>query len=631
MTWKTKFAIGLGLLTSLIVMMILPGWDGFGLSVAHAQAAAGSGTMLPFTFTGTFVDFTKQITSFLITIINSIIWFLFMFLDQVLDPIWIFDLEGGPGLTNMLREIWQLCRDLVNLGLALGLIAGAIVMIVKSDATMIKTALPKFVMAVVLVNFSWFLPRAVFDAAQILTYTVYQIPSLLDNTGCVLPPTATEPSRPCDVVVDYAFFDQTQLIDLNGVLRANNGQPLTTGWTCILRPLVCIRKVSIGSPEATVNAHMHSGVLNGLIVNHARLQSLIQISDPRAGGIGPLPGGPVEQSLGLIAEVIKLVIILLFHVAIFFPLLALVAAFFMRIPVLWVTMAFMPLTALGYVFGDSVFGEMNPKKLFMEQFINAVFLPAKVAVPFTIGFIMVNAGAQTSPPGVFNSIQPIAVFSSVSSLWQMMWMIISIYIVWKYSFESLKSGGETVNFFTEGIKGFGQNAFKLAQQGLLNVPIIPIPNAKDGAKASVADLGFALNPQTGLNQIRAGGSLQLWPEVLRQRAEQRKQQSGQRLSTEGNKAAKLIMEMPAIHGEVRVHVETAFKTAAANPANPAAMDESLKKIAEALTRSGKFKGMSELEAMEGTLLGLGFTPEQRERIIKRLRENGGATRIIPGA
>ena len=289
-------------------------------------------------------------------------------------------------------------------------------------------------------------------------------------------------------------------------------------------------------------------------------------------------------------------------------------------------MAFMPLTALGYVFGDSVFGEMNPKKLFMDQFLQAVFLPARVAVPFTIGYIMVNAGAQTSPPGIFNTIQPIAVFSGVSSLWQMMWMIIAMYIIWKYSFETLeKSGGEVVNKFTAGIKGFGENAFKLAQQSVTNLPFIPIPNSKNGARASLADVGFALNPQTGLNQIRAGGALQLFPEVIRQRAEQRKQMmEGGRLSTEGNQASRIIMEMPAIHGAIRLDINNAI----ASP-NVAGMDESLRKVAEALARSGKFKGMTELEAMEGTLLGLGFTPEQREKLIKRLRENGAATRMIP--
>ncbi len=66
-----------------------------------------------------------------------------------------------------------------------------------------------------------------------------------------------------------------------------------------------------------------------------------------------------------------MIIVLLLHMALFFPILALVAAFFMRIPVLWVTMAFMPLTALGYVI-DPVSGRVTKTTLQDDEVLDYI-------------------------------------------------------------------------------------------------------------------------------------------------------------------------------------------------------------------------------------------------------------------
>lgn len=463
-----------GLLASVVCVLVL----GM-VPVAHAA---------PLTATGTAIDTAKMVASLVITIMNFFMWLLFMALDIVMNPTWIFDVNNngtdGP-LLQMLREIWQLSRDLVNMALAFALIYGTLKMIFTADSAAMKTALPKIAAALVIVNFSWFLPRVVFDISNVATYTVFQIPSLLNAGSCTLPPLqgSTTP-RKCKVAADFVFLQN---------------DPPGAGWSCDLRPLVCIKFVDYDSPEADVLG-TRSKIINGLIVNHARLQGLVQLSDPRAGGLGPAPGNPQEQLFASIGVLVKLIVILVFHIALLFPIAAMVAAFFLRIPILWVTMAFMPLVALSYA-GDfeKLFGDNDPKKILMDQFIKAAFLPARVAVPFTIGFIMVNAGAQTAAPAGINALSAqIPIFSQVDTVWQLIWMSIAIFIVWKYSFEALNSGPETTKFATEKIRGLGQTAMQLAVKYPLAQPILP-------GGATPLQLAKTFSPRNLLAQINSSG------------------------------------------------------------------------------------------------------------------------------
>ncbi len=493
---RYKHFIGFCSAAFLLAMLFLqPEVVLFGVQTASAQ--------VPLTITGGIISIGSFIGTVVVTVLNVLMWMLFMILDRIMDPNWIFDLENGMGLTLMLRNIWQLCRDLVNLGMALALIFAAIHMIVTADSSKIKEKLPKFVMALVLVNFSWFLPRVVFDVSQVLTYTVYQIPSMIGADGCVMPATATAPAQPCEAVVNMAFFQQ-----------ATNVVPGINGWSCPLPGIVCLQSVPIGSPQ-NPSVQMHSQVMNGLIVNHARMRTLIRVVDP----------APVGEDIGAaMIFLIKVLVILIIHLFIFFPVLALTVAFFIRIPILWVTMAFMPLAAVSYVFGESLhLGDMDPKKLFMEQFISMAFLPVKVAIPFTIGFIMLNAAASTPAPAAFSNVPPIAVISGVSSLWQIIWMLVAISIIYRYSFKALAGGGEFIEPWVNSIKQIGDSAQEYAKKLPLSVPFIPVGGGRAG---SLLDLGRAADPRAAVNELGQGGQRRNWFQRLQAQVDQRNNAGG---------------------------------------------------------------------------------------------------------
>ncbi len=433
------------------------------------------------------VSGATQIAAVLFSVLQFLSWFLLSVLELLMDPQFMFGMnmqgngELNMNLVNMLREIWQFTRDLVNLGFALALIIGAVIMIVTADGTKMKEHLFKFVIGLVLVNFSWFIPRVIFDASQVLTYTIYQIPSLLGADNCVMPaqPGDREP-RQCEVVTQFRFLSEADRIgtvaEPDGSFRGTDG---STGWRCPLRGLVCIQKVPMNQADAQVR--LPTKIFHGLVVNHARLQWLGQIQ-PAAFEAQERPGERLTTTfMRLSGTLVKLVIVLLIQIAIVFPLLAMAAAFFIRIPVIWVSIAFMPLVALGFAFPklrEGEYGDLFWK--WQEHFLQAVFLPAKVAVPFVIGFIMLNAGAQLQPPDNLGNIPILPVFVGIRDMWQFLWMGIALFIIWKYSFDALKSDrAGFMGHFTEKIQGIGSSLGSIAAQWPLSMPLIPVPGRRD--------------------------------------------------------------------------------------------------------------------------------------------------------
>src|SRR3990167_3458282 len=93
----------------------------------------------------------------------------------------------------------------MNIIFAIMLLAGAILTIVFGKQEVVKQHLVKFILAVILVNFSWFFPRVIFDIANVTTATIYGLPNLV-NSKCKWIDKNGTPKN-CVVVTDILFFE----------------------------------------------------------------------------------------------------------------------------------------------------------------------------------------------------------------------------------------------------------------------------------------------------------------------------------------------------------------------------------------------------------------------------------------
>lgn len=444
-----------------------------GLLVGHASAATTSQTL------DQAVSMMALFSSFLITALNVMAWVLFMILDSLLSPSLIFDLHNGSStLIATLNQIWVFSRDMVNVGFAFVLIVGAVYTVVTGSTEKLKSMAPKFVIALILVNFSWFVPRVLFDVANVLTYTVYQIPSAFGTDTCMISekigdnPDGTPiiMMEPCSVVNDIKFFQDTNAI-------TNNTQSASGGiWRC-LPALVCVDFVDY-DPTSSKQPPSRR-ILSSLVVNFAQLRNLASPSTT----ITPAS----TKFTDVVAFLVQLIVVLLIHIALFFPLLAISFALLMRIPILWITMAFMPFVALSPFLPSGMKGETDPMKI-VNVFLTSVFLPTMIAVPFAIGFVMLRAGMQVDPStipalgGLARINMPL--FAGMSSVWMLFWEFMALAVMWIGVFTVLKKQQITAGI-TEKIKGAGQSLGSFALKAPLGVPIIPMPKSMGESKSAM--------------------------------------------------------------------------------------------------------------------------------------------------
>lgn len=483
-------------LTLLIVLVafLLPHWESW---LTLPTAFAQNEPPIPAGVDSTIATYVTRALTF----VNLTTWILFAFLNYLLDPAFIFNLDpttgADGGLMNMLNRIWQVSRDLVNIAFAVALIGGAVYTIVTSNTQFLNEHSKKFIMAVVLVNFSWFIPRVVLDISNVLAATIYNVPSIISPDGeiqCTYKSNKFKQNYcegaaapylcKCAMVKDVRF-----LLDRRDPNDAKILDP-SSGYTCPLGELLCYQEVPMTS---TTKVAGYSAVLNGLVLNHARLSSLAAVPDPL--------GGANMEVKQLMVFIVREMMILLLSVALFFPLLAMTVAFVIRIPILWVTIAFMPFYFLSFVGGEK-FGGDEAKKV-MDYFIKAAFLPAMVAVPLAIGFIMINAGATLVSP--LNNL-PIKMFDEIGDFGQLLWLMLSLGVLWIGVFEALKKGPDIVNKYTDTIKGTGQTFGRIAAK--LPLSIAPIPGVKLGGQSLTPyALSQRLRPSAIENALKTDGGL----------------------------------------------------------------------------------------------------------------------------
>ncbi len=442
--------------------------------VAYAQ---------PTSFTADIQNNATLAIALMLQLMQVLTWVLFSFLNYLLDPRFFLDLsnDGTSGLMDMLNEIWQLSRDLMNIIFAVALVFTAIYTVITAQKDFVSQNAKRFVMAVVLVNFSWFIPQVFLDLSSVATATIYGIPSLLADTNA---------DTSCQLAGGGDCVTITNVKFLNDDKTAANLQG--NGWSCQLSNFVCYKKELLNAETVSTQ----SAILSGLIINHARLTQLAKATRPISS-----TGAKAGQEL--LVFFVRESIILLITIALFFPLLAMVVAFTIRIPVLWITMAFMPFALLDWVVPNEQIHQGIPAKI-RDQFIKAAFLPAFVAVPLTVGFILINAGAKATGGGLQNI--PFPIMATVGSFWEILWLLISLTVLYTGVFGVLKKQDGILATGAGAIQNFGTTLGKLA----VSVPLSKefIPTVTGGlVKTSPLPLLNNLNPNRLLQNLRATGSL----------------------------------------------------------------------------------------------------------------------------
>ncbi len=383
-------------------------------------------------------------------------------LGGLLDPELIFEINKAEhNGTPLLLSIWQFSRDMMNVFFAFMLVFAALYTVVTAKRELVQEHLANFVIAVVLVNFSWFFPRVILDIANVLTATVYQIPASIDVVEDCERIDEQGNEVPCRYVkAVYLFPEESEEAAVRAKCadKANPNIANPTGLICV---------------EFTNNAaELNSaplGMLNGLFINYIRVPEYSKVVARNFNDRAPI--------LSSLKFAIQLMFVLFFLVAAVLPLIAMLIVFMIRIPILWVTTAFMPFMFIGFVLGDKLnIGDAGGNTMdIFKKFVAAAFLPTVVAIPLAIGFIMLNTGL-TCPEALGDMLcgKQIPLIAGIDTFWGLLWQALGIFVLWTGFFAALKID----SYFSgvgESIKSVGESWFGFIPQIPLSVPILPAP------------------------------------------------------------------------------------------------------------------------------------------------------------
>jgi hypothetical protein len=490
---KTKILAGLAGFTALL--LFLTSGETLNVTIAIAQ---GGGENPPST---SIVKLFTELNSLIITLLNFLGILALKIIDWLLDPNVIFGFDHTGASTdegtNILLKVWQYSRDIMNMIFAILLVIGAMVTVVTAKREIIAPYAMKFVLAVILVNFSWFFPRVILDVANVATASVYNLPSLM-NSRCQwmdwqpdgvhadgTPRWQSVPTQ-CKAISKVEFFPNPD----KPLSCPNGSNPL------LMESILAICMENLDDPSTGRITNTGFGILNGLVVNHGHLLRINQVAGCPPGGCGE-----VDKISEAIRFVIMTSIVVFVHMLLVFPLIGMMVAFFIRIPILWLTIAFMPFMFLGYVI-EGKFIKFNTMDIIWKKFLAVAFLPTAVAVPITLGYIMLNAASgwaapTTAPKDVFPLI------SGVPSLWALVWLLTAAAVTWIGTFSALKID-EHIGKLIAPIESMGKQWAKLPL-------IVPLPMGYSGKGAdrkvkwgrSIGEgLMLARNPQAIFDPLK---------------------------------------------------------------------------------------------------------------------------------
>jgi hypothetical protein len=364
-------------------------------------------------------------------------------------------LDSGMGET--LYNTWSVIRNFVNVAFVLLLLIIAVRVILgfgENGLDTLKKMLPKFVLALIAVNLTFFGARVILTASDVLTTAVYTIPRTVGGQNLIR-------SIPCE---EKYWSNQDECLNQIGkkfedsykALEANGGEFKSTVTDILASTAGQMPLERVGTRTIPL----------AILVNFIDLQKILTITAQT--DIWTF----ITKSLGIIAAsgVVALSFIVLF------------IAFVVRMVMLWVMIVISPAAVLLYVLKDvvPVLGESSKG---IKEFVNYAFMPVYTAVPLSLGLVMILANSSIRDYGVDIKVE--SFFSG--DLNSLIWFIAAIIIIWVGTKEAIKKGGELAASVSGHVSGAIEGVAKNVAGAAQYIPFIPTGGA-GGEKMSLGEI-----------------------------------------------------------------------------------------------------------------------------------------------
>lgn len=432
-------------------------------------------------------------------ILNVIIQFLLVLLWPILlliGGLMSNDLLFSGGMQTTLLNVWSGVRDFVNVMFILGLLGIAIVNIlgIAKEEFQIKSVLPRIVLALIIVNFSFLGCKVILDISNVISTSIFSLP-LTDVV-----PTAQSTPNPGDQDEGPAPAQSEQQQFINKVcgnlfrLQTNQQQPSSGDSAGVNQEQYSqFCSGTEGNFQFTPSAQQFFGSFNSKNVAMIMAIQLMDITEiDKVNGIKVT--GLKSLTINTLFSVVFVIIYTTAFIALFVGLLV-------RVVVLWVIIVVSPLIALGWAIkpiGERL--QVDGEDL-MTVFIQHATMTIPVAVVLTIGTIMIDGVKKIAPNSVLstNPAEFGAIMSGTTTVQSIIAGVGTAAFIWLAVAQTVTKGKGGA--FAQTIMGFVGDGAKAVAKVPLYLPLIPVKSGNSTQNVGLAALGGALGgPQRYINE-----------------------------------------------------------------------------------------------------------------------------------
>ena len=412
-------------------------------------------------------------------------------------------------MVGFLHDTWMVFRNISNTLFALALIALALKNLF-GDLIALWPILWRFVLALVFVNFSWFAVKVVVDVWTVATNIIYRLPNEFWDRNNVLDTITDIDHR---FVISAKSDYQEKLEKAADAAWANKNKPNINNNESSFENLVCIIKnstwrgdtktagsgcdlsefwasnstITRENSKTVIYTMPMSKVINdnkklrsssiawSMAINYLPLKEFIKISS-WSKDWGTLT---FQVVFGIIFSVMSAIVFV-----------AVTITMLQRLIILWLLIMLSPLSALSITAADLwVSWDFTFSSLFWKLANYAIIIPAWIWLVFTLTFIMIGQLYYVD----VNAIWDWNIFENMWSAWTMILSFATLWILWIWSFEVMKTSGYISAYLTDKIKSWVETIAEWAWSQLLYLPIIPMWKTIWGKADVSLSLGWLKN------------------------------------------------------------------------------------------------------------------------------------------
>lgn len=408
--------------------------------------------------------------SLLIQTISALLWPVLLVIGELMDS----DLIIGPGMEDKLLSIWVQVRNLVNIGFVIVLLIIAIYNVLGIGGGegnfAIKTALPKLVLGLILVNVTFLGGRVLIDVSNVATTAAFALPELVGEDNYDFSAVRDE-------------FEEKVCLEHTGQNIKDDDVPPFTAMVCAVEQTGTDSETGevLGTFTGEMNEWMKATYFKDLNVNNASLVMAVNMG--ALDTLGLLKPDAIDDWGDLVINsIFSLVMYFIFAISYIVLALVLLA----RIVVLWVALALSPLIVLFYVvpqLKEAVGSNLD----IMEKVTKHLLAPVVIGLTMSIGIIMMTAMdsfASLSDTTLDGLMSTKFMLSGANDMENFIVAIVTVVIVWSGVFAAAE--GTAASFATNAVKGFGERIGTAVAKAPLYLPTLPIGLKGDGTTEKIS-------------------------------------------------------------------------------------------------------------------------------------------------